>query len=52
MTPLIFLLYALGHLALFGWALSLLLRRSSPATVPLLIVTFGLVYDNALLAVG
>ena len=52
MTSLVFLLYALGHLALFGWALWLLLRYRHPATVPLLIVTFGLVYDNAMLAAG
>ncbi len=52
MTSLVFLLYALAHLALFTWAMVLLVRRGSPATVPLLIVTFGLVYDNALLAAG
>ena len=52
MTSTVFLLYALGHLALFGWALALLLRHRTPATVPLLIVTFGLVYDNAVLAGG
>lgn len=52
MASFIFLIYALGHLALFGWALALLLRRGHAATVPLLIVTFGLVYDNALLAAG
>ncbi len=52
MTSLVFLLYALGHVALFGWALRLLLRFRHPATVPLLIVTFGLVYDNAMLAAG
>lgn len=51
-TSLIFLLYALGHLALFGWAMLLFLRHRHPATVPLLIVTFGLVYDNAMLAGG
>ena len=52
MTSLVFLLYALGHVVLFGWALWLLLRYRHPATVPLLIVTFGLVYDNAMLAAG
>lgn len=52
MTSFIFLLYAAGHLALFGWALILLLRHRHPATVPLLVVTFGLVYDNLLLAGG
>lgn len=52
MTSAVFLLYALGHAALFCWALSLLLRYRHPATVPLLIVTFGLVYDNAVLAAG
>ena len=52
MTSFVFLLYAAGHLALFGWALILFLRHRHPATVPLLVVTFGLVYDNALLAGG
>lgn len=52
MTSLIFLLYASSQLLLFGWALLLLLRHRHPATVPLLIVTFGLVYDNAVLAMG
>ena len=52
MTSLVFLLYALGHLILFAGALALLLRHRQPATVPLLIVTFGLVYDNAMLASG
>ena len=52
MTSLFFLTYALGHLTLFGWALLLLLRHRDAATVPLLIVTFGLIYDNALLAGG
>ena len=52
MTSLIFLAYAIAHLALFGWALSLFLRCRQPSTVPLLIVTFGLIYDNAMLAVG
>lgn len=47
-----FLLYALGHLILFMGALALLLRQRQPATVPLLIVTFGLIYDNAILAAG
>ena len=52
MASTIFLIYALGHLALFIWALMLFLRHRHPATVPLLIVTFGLVYDNGLLAAG
>ena len=52
MTSFVFLLYAAGHLFLFGWALILLLRYRHPATVPLLVVTFGLVYDNILLAGG
>lgn len=47
-----FLLYAIAHLGLFAWALILLLRHREPSTVPLLIVTFGLIYDNALLAAG
>jgi hypothetical protein len=47
-----FLLYALAHLALFGWALRLFLQHRHPATVPLLIVLFGLIYDNAILAGG
>lgn len=52
MTSLVFLLYALGHLALFAWALRLFLRYHHPATVPLLIVAFGLIYDNGMLAGG
>ena len=44
--------YAVGHLALFVWALVLLVRYRQPATVPLLIVTFGLVYDNFIIAAG
>lgn len=52
MISMVFVGYALAHLALFGWALRLLLRYRSPATVPLLIVTFGLIYDNAILAAG
>lgn len=52
MNSLIFLLYALAHAALFAWAMWLLLRYRQPATVPLLIVAFGLVYDNLLLAGG
>lgn len=52
MTSLVFLLYAFSHLALFGWALLLLLRYRHVSTVPLLLVTFGLVYDNAILAGG
>ena len=52
MNSLIFLIYALGHMALFVWALHLFLRYRHPATVPLLLVLFGLVYDNAVLAGG
>ena len=48
----VFLLYATAHLALFAWALLLLLRHREPSTVPLLIVAFGLIYDNAILAAG
>lgn len=47
-----FLLYALAHIALFGLALRLFLQHRHPATVPLLIVLFGLIYDNAVLASG
>jgi hypothetical protein len=52
MTSLVFLFYALAHLALFGWALRLFLLHRHPATVPLLLVAFGLIYDNAILAGG
>lgn len=52
MTSAVFLLYALGHLGLFAFALRLFLRWRHPATVPLLLVTFGLVYGNAMLALG
>lgn len=52
MTSLVFLIYALANAVLFAWALRLLLRYRQPATVPLLVVTFGLVYDNAVLAAG
>lgn len=52
MTSTIFLFYAAAHLGLFSWALFLLLRYRRPSTVPLLIVTFGLVYDNSILAAG
>ena len=52
MNTAIFLLYAAGHFALFGWALLLLLRHGRATTVPLLIVTAGLVYDNLMLAAG
>jgi hypothetical protein len=48
----VFLFYALAHIALFGWTLRLFLQHRYPATVPLLIVLFGLVYDNAVLAGG
>ena len=52
MISIVFLLYALSHIALFRWALHLFLQHRHPATVPLLIVLFGLVYDNAVLAGG
>ena len=52
MMSIYFLLYALAHIALFGWALRLFLQHRHPATVPLLIVLFGLIYDNAVLAGG
>lgn len=52
MISIVFLCYALLHLALFAWAVFLLLRHRHPSTVPLLIVTFGLIYDNAVLAAG
>ena len=48
----VFLLYSLAHIALFGWTLRLFLQHRHPATVPLLIVLFGLIYDNAVLAGG
>jgi hypothetical protein len=48
----IFALYAVANLALFAWALILLLRCPRPSIMPLLIVIFGLVYDNAALAAG
>lgn len=52
MTSIVFLLYALVHAGLFVWALRLLLLYRHAATVPLLVVTFGLIYDNAMLAAG
>ena len=52
MTSFVFLAYALIQLFLFGWALLLLLRYRHAATVPLLIVAFGLIYDNAVLTTG
>jgi hypothetical protein len=52
MTSLVFLLYALACSALFGWALRLFMQHRCPTTVPLLIVLFGLIYDNAVLAGG
>lgn len=47
-----FLVYAVGHLLLFGIALALFVRHRHVSTVPLLVVTFGLVYDNLLLGTG
>lgn len=52
MISFFFLAYALAHVALFGWALRLFLQHRHPVTVPLLIVLFGLIYDNAVLAGG
>lgn len=52
MTPAIFLFYAVGHLGLFAAAIALLVTRGQAATVPLVLVTAGLVYDNAMLAFG
>lgn len=52
MTSLVFLIYALAHTALFGWALRLFLQHRHPSSVPLLIILFGLIYDNAVLAGG
>lgn len=51
-APTIFILYAAGHLSLFVCAAWLLVSRRTLATVPLMIVTAGLVYDNAMLALG
>lgn len=52
MAAFIFMLYALGHLGLFCVATTLLVRRHTPGSVPLMLVTAGLVYDNAMLALG
>jgi hypothetical protein len=52
MISFFFLAYALAHGALFVWALRLLLQHRHVDTVPVLIVLFGLVYDNAVLAGG
>lgn len=52
MNTFIFLVYALAHSLLFGWALTEFLRRRAPSSVPLLLVTAGLVYDNVMIAVG
>lgn len=52
MASLAFFAYAIGHCALFFWALLLFLRRRTPGTVPLLLVTAGLVYGNAMLGLG
>ena len=52
MAALIFMLYALGHVGLFVSATILLVKRHGPATVPLILVTAGLVYDNTMLALG
>ncbi len=51
-TSLIFLFYGLANLALLAWGIRLLLRYRPPATVPMLLVAFGLVYDNVMLAAG
>lgn len=52
MNAVIFACYALIHAALFVWAWRNFLRWREPATVPLLLVTAGLVYDNSMIAVG
>lgn len=52
MVPIIFALYALAHTVLFAWALQLLVRHREVSAVPLALVTFGLVYDNLILATG
>lgn len=52
MNTLIFTCYALIHAALFVWTMRNFLRWREPATVPLLLVTAGLVYDNSMVAIG
>lgn len=52
MNTIIFLGYAVAHSLLFGLALSVFLARRTPSSVPLLLVTGGLIYDNLMLAVG
>lgn len=52
MTAAIFLVYAFIHVALFVTSIALLYRRRTLSTVPLSLVTAGLAYDNAMIAVG
>ncbi len=52
MISFLFLAYALAHGALSVWAVRLFLQHRHPDTVPVLIVLFGLIYDNAVLAGG
>ena len=52
MISTVFLLYAFGHLVLFVLSLLAFRRWRQPATVPLLLVTAGLVYGNLMLALG
>lgn len=52
MTSAVFLIYSLIHLVLFTWATFLFIRYRHPGTVPLLIVAFGLIYDNFILFAG
>lgn len=52
MNNIIFLAYAAIHALLFGWALTQFLSRRTPSSVPLLLVTAGLIYDNGILAAG
>jgi len=52
MMAAVFFAYAVGHLALFLAALTRLVRFRTLATLPLVIVTLGLVYDNVMIALG
>jgi len=52
MTSTIYLAYAVAHFGLFVWAARLFLRCRHPSTVPLMLLTAGLVYDNAALGLG
>ncbi len=48
----IFLAYALGHLGLFVASVVRLLGSRTLASIPLILVTAGLVCDNAMIALG